>query len=176
MDKAARRVFNENRKINWISVAWVLLSVTFIASGILKGISVKGFALTVREFLNLLGLETFQSHSFLIAVLMCIFETLIGLLGFIKKLRPILCLIYPIVMLFFTIITYINLTDIYGGIESCGCFGEIIHLNPMETFVKNLLLFGISIIILYSSLVLNSHAEGAEGQSISMINYHENRL
>ena len=162
MDKAIRRVFNEKRKINWISVAWMLLSLTFIASGILKGISVKGFALTVREFLNLLGLESFQSHSFLIAVLICIFETLIGLMGFIKKLRPILCLIYPIVMLFFTIITYINLTDIYGGIESCGCFGEIIHLNPMETFVKNLLLLGISLILLIANKKYLS-CRGAEG-------------
>ena len=112
---------------------------TFIASGILKVIAVKGFAITVREFLDLLGLETLQPHSFLLAIAICFCETAIGLLTFFKRLRSMLSLIYPAILAFFTIITYINLTDMYGGIESCGCFGEIIHLNPMETFVKNII-------------------------------------
>ncbi len=134
------------------SVAWMLLSVTFIASGILKGIAVKGFATTVREFLDLLSLETLQPYSFPLAVAICIFETAIGVLIFFKPLRPALSLICSIVLIFFTVITYINLTDMYGGIESCGCFGEIIHLNPLETFVKNLILLGISIFLLTSTL------------------------
>jgi len=37
-------------------------------------------------------------------------------------------------------LTYINLVAPLGGIESCGCFGELIHLNAKETFFKNLLL------------------------------------
>ncbi len=143
------------KKTEWISivisVAWMLLSLTFIASGIMKGIAMKGFATTVREFLDLLGLEILQPYSFLIAVLICTFEIALGVLAFFKQLRPILSFIFPTVMIFFTIITYINLTDMYGGIESCGCFGEIIHLNPVETFVKNLILLGITFFLLFST-------------------------
>ena len=134
------------------SVAWMLLSLTFIASGILKGIAVRGFAITVREFLDLLGLETLQPYSFSIAVAICMCETAIGLLAFLKRLRPALSLIYTTILAFFTIITYINLTDMYGGIESCGCFGEIIHLNPMETFVKNVVLLLLSMFVGISSI------------------------
>ncbi len=124
---------------------------TFIVSGILKGIAVKGFEITVREFLDLLGLETLHAYSFLIAVAICIFETAIGLLAFIRHFRPMLCLIYTAVLVVFTLITYINLTDIYGGIESCGCFGEVVHLDPTETFVKNLTLLSISIFVVIIS-------------------------
>lgn len=149
MEKTISRI----RKADWISifnsVAWMSLSVTFIASGMLKGIAVKGFAITVREFLDLMGLETLQPYSFPLAIAICMFESAIGVLTFFKSLRPILFLIYPIVLFFFTIITYINLTDMYGGIESCGCFGELILLNPLETFVKNLLLLGISVTLLF---------------------------
>ncbi len=152
MEKTSRSI----RKVDWMStfnsLAWMLLSVTFIASGILKGIAVKGFEITVREFLYLLGLETLLPYSFPLAVAICIFETAIGVLSLFKPLRPALSMIYPVVLIFFTTITYINLTDMYGGIESCGCFGEIIHLNPFETFVKNLILLGISIFILISTL------------------------
>lgn len=151
MEKTISRI----RKADWISIfnsaAWMLLSVTFIASGILKGVAVRGFAITVREFLDLLGLETLQPSSFPLAIAICVCETAIGLLVFCKRLRPALSLIYPVILAFFTIITYINLTDMYGGIESCGCFGEIIHLNPKETFVKNLVLFGISLYVLFEN-------------------------
>lgn len=151
MDKTIGKI----RKIDWISifnsVAWMLLSVTFIASGILKAVALKGFIITVREFLDLIGLETLQPYSFHLAAAICIFETALGVLSFFRPLRKALSMIYPIVLIFFTCITFINLTDMYGGIESCGCFGEIIHLNPMETFVKNLLLLGISIFLLIST-------------------------
>lgn len=151
MDKPIGKI----RKPDWISifnsVAWMLLSVTFIVSGILKGVAVKGFIITVREFLDLLGLETLQPYSVILSIAICVCETAIGMLVLFKRLRPILSLIYPVILSFFTIITYINLTDMYGGLESCGCFGEILHLNPMESFVKNLLLLGVSLFILFST-------------------------
>ena len=151
MDKLVGKIM----KPDWISifhsVAWMLLSVTFIVSGILKGVAVKGFIITVRDFLDLLGLETIQPYSVVLAMAICVCEIAIGVLVLFKRLRPILSLIYPAILSFFTIITYINLTDMYGGLESCGCFGEIIHLNPMETFVKNLFLLGISVFILFST-------------------------
>ncbi|MBD5274900.1 MAG: hypothetical protein HDS37_02155 [Bacteroides sp.] len=131
------------------NVLWLILGVTFIASGILKGIAMKGFAITVKEFLDLLGLETLQTLSFPIAIAICVFETAIGALAFIRSMRPLLSLVYPAIMAFFTLITYVNLTDMYGGIESCGCFGEVIHLGPSETFVKNLILLTLSVIAAY---------------------------
>lgn len=149
MDRSA----SSEGHLQWLSaltnVIWYILGMTFITSGILKVIAVKGFAITVREFLDLLGLETLQPYSFALAIAICAGETVIGLLTFIKSLRPVLSLIYPAILSFFTIITYINLTDIYGGIESCGCFGEIIHLDPIETFIKNLILLSFSILTAY---------------------------
>ena len=40
----------------------------------------------------------------------------------------------------FTYITYLNLVSLYGQIESCGCFSEVIHLSPAESFYKNVVL------------------------------------
>lgn len=137
------------------SIAWMLLSVTFIVSGILKGVAVKGFIITVREFLDLLGLETLRPYSAILAIAICVCETAIGMLALIKRLRPILILFYTVFLAFFTIITYINLTDTYGGIESCGCFGEVIHLGPTETFLKNLLLLSLSIIEVIDVFIYN---------------------
>ncbi len=85
MEKTISRI----RKADWISifnsVAWMSLSVTFIASGMLKGIAVKGFAITVREFLDLMGLETLQPYSFPLAIAICMFESAIGVLTFFTR-------------------------------------------------------------------------------------------
>ena len=133
----------------WISAmtkaAWLVLAATFIASGILKGIAVRGFALTVGQFLDLLGMGKLHQYALHIAIAICIGETALGFAALFRKRRPFLCPVFIAVLIFFTIITYVNLTDMYGGIESCGCFGEIIHLNPLETFVKNLILLSMSI-------------------------------
>lgn len=58
---------------------------------------------------------------------------------------------YPTVMAAFTCVTYINLNDIYGGIESCGCFGELIHFDPAQSFYKNL-------VLLMACVALSLHA------------------
>lgn len=49
-------------------------------------------------------------------------------------------------MVYFTCITYLNYIDRYGQIESCGCFGEVIHLSPEESFWKNVVLLTISLL------------------------------
>ena len=54
--------------------------------------------------------------------------------------------VYTLVLGYFTYITYLNLVSLYGQIESCGCFGEVIHLTPAESFYKNVVLLSLSLI------------------------------
>ena len=54
---------------------------------------------------------------------------------------------------FFVYLTGINLffPSIIGSIESCGCFGELIHFTPIESFVKSVVLWLLSLVLMINS-------------------------
>lgn len=48
-------------------------------------------------------------------------------------------------MLFFTVLTLLSATVI--PVEDCGCFGDAIRLTPWETFLKNLILLPMAVVV-----------------------------
>lgn len=123
-----------------------MLGIIFTLSSIFKWIGLKTFALTVNDFCALLGLGALYGHGMLLAIIICTTELLLGIAAFIPKLRKHAVWVYTLVLGCFTYITYLNLVSLYGQIESCGCFGEVIHLTPAESFYKNVVLLTLSLI------------------------------
>lgn len=123
-----------------------ILCLTFILSSIFKWIGVKTFALIVNDFCAFLGLDVLYGYGMALAIIICSLELVLGVALFIPKLRKYVVWFYTLVMGYFTYITYLNLVSLYGQIESCGCFGEVIHLTPAESFCKNVVLLTLSLI------------------------------
>lgn len=123
-----------------------LLGVTFTLSSIFKCIGLKSFALTVNDFCGFLGLNVLYGHGMLLAIIICSVELALGIVAFIPNLRKYVVWVYTLVLGYFTYITYLNLVSQYGQIESCGCFGEVIHLTPAESFYKNVVLLTLSVL------------------------------
>lgn len=123
-----------------------LLGIIFILSSIFKWIGLKTFALTVDDFCAFLGFDVLYGHGLALAIVICSAELLLGIAAFVPRLRDYAAWVYLIVMGIFTYITYLNLVSLYGQIESCGCFGEVIHLTPSESFYKNVVLLILAII------------------------------
>lgn len=122
-----------------------LLGAVFIASGYLKGVNLESFADTIHNFAGLLGMPA--GHWKMLAFFICIAEVVMGYAIFVRPLLPLFIPIYILVSVFFTIITYVNLSSPYGGIESCGCFGELIHTTPLQSFVKSIVIMAASILL-----------------------------
>ena len=123
-----------------------ILGLTFILSSIFKWIGLKTFALTVNDFCAFLGFDALYGHGMALAIIICSAELLLGIAAFFPRLRDFVAWVYLIVMGVFTYITYLNLVSLYGQIESCGCFGEVIHLTPAESFYKNVVLLALTIL------------------------------
>lgn len=121
------------------------LGITFIFSSIFKWIGLKTFALTVNDFCAFLGFDVLYGHAMALAIIICSLELVFGIAAFIPRLRDYIVWVYLIVMGYFTYITYLNLVSLYGQIESCGCFGEVIHLTPYESFYKNVVLLVLTV-------------------------------
>lgn len=122
------------------------LALTFTLSSIFKWIGLKTFALTVNDFCAFLGLNALYGHGMALAIIICSVELVLGVAAFIPKLRKYVVWVYTLVLGYFTYITYLNLVSLYGQIESCGCFGEVIHLTPAESFYKNVGLLVLSLL------------------------------
>ena len=58
--------------------------------------------------------------------------------------------ILSLVMLtFFVWLTGVNLffPTMFGSVESCGCFGELIHFTPVGSFVKSVVLWVFALVL-----------------------------
>lgn len=129
------------------TVSGIMLGVCFILSGILKAVNVYSFAQEIRLYVEAYMDSFCVQWSVEIAVLICAIETITGLLALRKKFAPIVAVIFLGMMSFFVWLTGINLfsPSLMGSIESCGCFGELIHFSPLTSFVKSVVLWGMSV-------------------------------
>ncbi len=125
----------------------ITLGVCFILSGVMKAVNVYSFAQEIRLYMEAYMDSYFVKWTVEIAVLICAIETITGLLALRKKYESIVAVIFLGMMSFFVWLTGINLfsPSLMGSIESCGCFGELIHFSPLASFVKSVVLWAMAI-------------------------------
>ena len=125
----------------------ITLGVCFILSGVMKAINVYSFAQEIRLYVEAYMDSYFVQWTVEIAVAICAIETITGLLALRKKYAPIVSIVFLGMMSFFVWLTGINLfyPSLMGSIESCGCFGELIHFSPLASFVKSVVLWGMAV-------------------------------
>ena len=125
----------------------ITLGVCFILSGVMKAVNVYSFAQEIRLYIEAYMDSYFVQWTVEIAVAICTIETITGLLALRKKYAPIVAVIFLGMMSFFVWLTGINLfyPSLMGSIESCGCFGELIHFSPLASFVKSVVLWGMAV-------------------------------
>ena len=125
----------------------ITLGVCFILSGVMKAVNVYSFAQEIRLYIEAYMDTYFVQWTVEITVVICSVEMITGMLALRKRYEPIVAVIFLGMMSFFVWLTGINLfaPSLMGSIESCGCFGELIHFTPLASFVKSVVLLLMSI-------------------------------
>ena len=132
-----------------VNLCRFLLAATFIFSGFVKAIDPTGFALKLKEYAVAHGIG-YDQDSFLFllpAILLLSAEFLIGaslLLGIRRKIATISAFLLMLFMTPFTL--YVALAN---PVQDCGCFGEAWKITNWQTFYKNVLLLGASVLCMY---------------------------
>lgn len=123
----------------------LVLGAVFLASGFLKGVDPWGSAIQMDEYFAAFGVEWLSGARWVLAVGQSALEMWIGLLLIFNQLRRFSRLVALLMMIFFTILTLVTaLTD---PVADCGCFGEAIKLTHWQTFIKNIVLLPLSIVL-----------------------------
>ena len=110
----------------------------FFIAGIFKLLDPVGAGLVMKEYMDFLHLGFVSALAKPSAVALAFVEVLIGtalVTGIWRRLTAVAALIFQT---FFTFLTL--LLVILNPQMDCGCFGEVVHLTHIQTFIKNLVL------------------------------------
>lgn len=116
----------------------VLCGITFFISGILKLMDPVGASLVMKEYYDFLHISFMAPTAKFIGVGFALSEALVGAALITGVWRRIVAYIACGMQGFFTILTLFLV--IFNPKMDCGCFGEVIHLTHLETFLKNIVL------------------------------------
>lgn len=140
---------------------WIVLLSVFLLSSVMKAVNINSFALETRLYLDayfwdlksvMSSLGTIRIDMFG-AIGVCVIEMLVALLAIQHEYRRVASVGYCVMLTFFVYLTGLNLffPTIMGSIESCGCFGELIHFSPLASFIKSVVLWILSIVLVVYS-------------------------
>ena len=123
----------------------VLFALTFIFSGVLKLLDPVGTGLIVHEYLSFMHLDFLDSGAIVLGIALATLEFLIGICVLSGLRFRIVAWVALILTAFFTVLTFYLMR--FNPISDCGCFGEAIHLTNTQTFIKNVVLLVLAILI-----------------------------
>lgn len=128
-----------------------LLGLTFMFSGIVKGVDPLGSVYKFNEYFEAWGTEWMSPLSLVLVILLCMVEFTTGVM-LLFNVKPKLSSWFAfLIMLFFTVLTYIS--AINNPVTDCGCFGDAIKLSNWNTFYKNIVLIIMTIFLLFTNKI-----------------------
>ena len=131
-----------------------ILGTIFILSGVAKAFNVNSFAYEVRLYSDAYFWVGLGYWATPIAVLVCTAEIFFGLLALRQDYSKVCSVVFFVLLTFFTWLTAVNYfaPSLFGSIESCGCFGELIHFSPLASFVKSAVLWVVATYCLFEDI------------------------
>lgn len=125
-------------------LARLLLGLTFLLSGWLKGIDVYGCGLRTAAMADAFGLPVPFGLAQVACVGVSALEMLLGLCLLCRLRVREASVAALLLMVGFTVQTAAMAMLPAGAIETCGCFGELVSLSPLPTFLKNVVLLALA--------------------------------
>ncbi|MBZ9731245.1 DoxX family protein [Salegentibacter sp. JZCK2] len=131
-----------------VGISRVLVGVLFIFSGFIKLNDPLGFSYKLQEYFSpeVLGLEFLVPYSLVIAIILVVFELVVGIMILIGYLPKFTVWALLLMIVFFTFLTFYS--AYFNKVTDCGCFGDAIPLTPWQSFIKDVILL-IFILILF---------------------------
>jgi len=128
----------------------LFVGILFIISGLIKLNDPLGFSYKLEEYFSepVFNMPFFVPYSLAIALFLVILEVVLGvmlLIGYKSKLT-IWSLLLLVVL--FTFLTFYS--AYFDVVKDCGCFGDALHLDPWQSFTKDLILLFFILILLYN--------------------------
>lgn len=131
-----------------------LLAAVLLLSGGSKLFYLQGFATEVSLYSELYVSSILVPWSYAIALVVCCVEIGLGILLYNMRFALYSIFVVFALMTFFLYLTGVNYLSptIFGSVESCGCFGELIHFSAKGSFTKAVILWIVAFVVFLLSI------------------------
>ena len=143
VDKRANKII---RMKIIIGIARFIIGVLFIFSGLIKANDPLGLSYKMQEFFEVWNLPQFNNYTLTLSVIMIAFEIIAGVAVLIGWKMRLFSWLLLLLILFFTFLTGYALFS--GKIRECGCFGDCIPLQANQSFIKDVILLFLILLIM----------------------------
>ena len=125
-------------------IRWIV-GLLFIFSGLIKANDPLGLGYKMQEFFEVWGWNFLNNYTLLFSLLMNVFEVLAGVAVIVGWRMKLFSWLLLLLIIFFTFLTGFALFS--GKIKTCGCFGDCLPLTPFQSFIKDLLLLVLILVL-----------------------------
>jgi len=146
----------KQKEQNWLIIIRLILAGAFIFSGLSKAVDPVAFGIKVDEYFLSFGIAFMHPFSLALGILAITAEFTLGFMLLFKIRVRLVTLGYLLFMLFFFFLTAwlaiaehleVNYGYNFNVVKDCGCFGQAIAMSNTETFLKNVLLMIVTLIV-----------------------------
>tara|TARA_Y100000994_G_scaffold90908_2_gene75145 strand:+ start:5424 stop:6611 length:1188 start_codon:yes stop_codon:yes gene_type:complete len=131
-----------------ISLVRFSYGIFLLFSGFVKLIDPLGFSYKLQEYFEVFGFDWLIEFSLFLSISIILFEMFLGIF--------LICGIHVkkimwgnlILMLFFTFLTFFS--AYFNKVTDCGCFGDFMKLDPWHSFIKDIYLLCISLVLFFN--------------------------
>jgi uncharacterized membrane protein YphA (DoxX/SURF4 family) len=125
---------------------WIV-GILFIFSGLIKANDPSGLSYKMQEFFEVWGWHGLNDYTMALSILMIAFEIIAGVAVLLGWRFPLFSWLLLLLIVFFTFLTGYALLS--GKIRECGCFGDCIKLTARDSFVKDLVLLALILVLFF---------------------------
>ncbi len=125
----------------------IFVGIFFIISGLIKLNDPIGFAFKLEEYFGptVLDLPFFTPYALGISIFVVVFEVLLGIFLIIGYKPKFTVWSLFLMILFFTFLTFYS--AYFDKVKDCGCFGDAMKMTPWQSFLKDLGLLALILIV-----------------------------
>lgn len=146
-DKESKSIMWQKGRLWVVNCCRFVLAVVFIFSGFVKGIDTMGFSYKIGDYIRAFGITDWLPGftDVVLSFFMSTLEFTLGMLMLVGIKRKATTRYTFWLMILMTLLTlYIAIVN---PVSHCGCFGDVIILTNIQTFLKNIVLLAMSFIV-----------------------------
>ncbi len=132
------------KKLLWV-VRWII-GLLFIFSGLVKANDPLGLSYKIQEFFEVWGWHALHDYTLIFAFILNVFEIVAGVAVIVGWQIKLVNWMLLLLIIAFTFLTGYALFS--GKIKTCGCFGDCIPLSSAQSFMKDIFLFILILILM----------------------------
>ena len=126
----------------------IAVGLLFIFSGLIKANDPLGFSYKLEEYFEVFHLTFLNNFALSTAIILCALEMLLGFALLIGARAKTIVWGLLLLIIFFAFLTFYS--AYFKVVQSCGCFGDAIPLTPWQSFIKDLILL-LLVLVLFNN-------------------------